>query len=220
MEKTDKKELMEEFESKWKDLLGVPTPEYKPFFNSRNMMEASIDSEMLSGWDSYLGSKFEAHGIAKGSLTEQKDSLFALLDNGISDKTYTAPFCFTPEDAPALSAGYGAANGAYKDGLAIIVSDYKKFLEDGIKLVLLSDLAETLIPTLQKMYPKVMFSKLSDAQQAFETLYEKSTGKKYESEEKKETMKDTLKGLEVKEKNSQINPNFLIEALEAQLKQK
>ena len=216
MEKTDKKELMEELEAKWKDLLGVPTPEYKPFFNSHNIVEASIDSEMLSGWDKYLGSKFEAHGIAKGSLTEQKNSLLALLDNGISDKTYTAPFCFTPEDGPALGAGYGVEDGAYKDGLAIVVSDYKKFLEDGIKLVLLTDLAETLIPTLQKMYPEVMFSKLSDAQQAFETLYEKSTGKKYEPKESSGTMKDTLKNLEVNETENQIARNYLIEALEAQ----
>ncbi|MBP5534694.1 MAG: hypothetical protein J6Y03_04225 [Alphaproteobacteria bacterium] len=215
MEKTDKKELMEEFERRWKEMVGTPTPERRGLRTS-DVMEANAESEILGCWDSYLGAEFDAHGIAKGSLLDQKKALFALLDNGISEGTYTAPFCFTPEDAAWMGAGLGAAGGAYKDGLAVIVSDYEGSLDDGIKLVLLTDLAEKLIPPLQKMYPDVMFSKLSDAQQAFETLYEKSTGKKYEPKESSGTMKDTLKNLKVNETENQIDRNYLIEALEAQ----
>ena len=174
----------EEFEQEWKKLR-------KPWQDSRGDWHDAmfnLDDIRLDNMNNYyccdrnLGQHFSAHGIAKGFLNDQKESLFALLENGISKKTYYAPFVFTEEDAPLMGPATGTAGGAYKDGLAVVISGYKQdLLKDGIKLVLLTDLGESLLPSLRKMYPNIMFEKLSQAQKAFETLYTEATGKQWKT---------------------------------------
>lgn len=169
----------ENFEQEWKKFVKKVSYGFGALDNIR---EDNMDHYYCC--DRNLGQYFSAHGIAKGLLNDQKESLLALLNNGISNRTYYAPFVFTEEDAALMGAATGTAGGAYKDGLAVVISGYKKSLKDGIKLVLLTDLGESLIPSLKKMYPNVMFEKLSQAQKAFETLYTEETGKQWEREKK------------------------------------
>ena len=170
----------EEFEQEWKRLCSPKSVNgllHRSPFNDSNIAAVS-----LCQCDRNLGQYFSAHGIAKGLLSQQKDALFALLENGVSEKTYYAPFVFTEADAPLMGAATGTAGGAYKDGFAVVLSDYKKELKDGIRLVLITDLGESLLPSLRKMYPNIIFEKLSQAQKAFETLYKEATGKQWVSE--------------------------------------
>ena len=189
----------EEFEQEWTKL-------HKPWQDDRgewhkspfNYSEIEMDSFRNDGcWDDNLGTHFDAHGIAKGNLEAQKKSLLELCKNGISEQTFSAPFCFTEESSGA-GAGLGVADGAYKNGLAVVISDYKKSLKDGIKLVLLTDLGESLLPSLRKMYPNIMFEKLSQAQKAFETLYTESTGKQWKTKINAPSTQDSTQSQKLK----------------------
>ena len=175
----------EEFEKEWKKLTKPYQDSrgewHRSIFNATNIRDDNMEHYYCC--DRNLGQHFSAHGIAKGFLKDQKETLFALLDNGISQRTYYAPYVFTEEDAAGMGAATGTAGGAYKDGLAVVVSGYKQnLLKDGIKLVLLTDLGESLLPSLRKMYPNIMFEKLSQAQKAFETLYTEATGHQWKSQ--------------------------------------
>lgn len=110
-----------------------------------------------------IGKHYQAHGIAK---TSQLDFLIALLDKGI-DKTkpfFTAPFSVPDEDKALLGAALGTSGGeAYKDGLAIVVGERDKHIEEsGIKYVFINDIFADLVPHLQKKYSQYEFYKLSD----------------------------------------------------------
>ncbi len=191
----------EEFEQEWTKLR-------KSWQDDRGDWHHAIfnlDDIRLDNMDHYyccdrnLGQHFSAHGIAKGLLNDQKESLFALLENGISKKTYYAPFVFTEEDAALMGPATGTAGGAYKDGLAVVISGYKQdLLKDGIKLVLLTDLGESLLPSLRKMYPNIMFEKLSQAQKAFETLYTEATGKQWKTKINAPSTQDSTQSQKLK----------------------
>lgn len=125
-------------------------------------------THIIADCPSSLGSQFDAHGIAKGTFKEQLNSFLKLLSKGI-DKTrpfHTAPFMFDEKDKYAASA-LGTAGGAYKDGLAILSSDYHKNLStNGVKIVLINDAAKDLIGPLSHLFLNIEFDKFSNAARA------------------------------------------------------
>lgn len=116
-----------------------------------------------------IGSKFDAHGLAKISVTDQLQQLNRLLTNGIDKNRifYTAPLV-SPKGA---GAALGTAGGAYRDGSFILVSDKSKFLaEDGIKHVIVNDAYYSIIGDLQKKFPNVNFVRADKAVEYFSKL--------------------------------------------------
>lgn len=117
-----------------------------------------------------IGSKFDAHGLAKISVTDQLRQLNNLLTNGI-DKTrnfYTAPLV-----APkGVGSGLGTAGGhAYRDGSFIIVGEKSKLLaESGIKHVIVNDAYYSIISDLQRKFPDINFVRADKAVEYFKKL--------------------------------------------------
>lgn len=117
------------------------------------------------------GSKFDAHGIAKNSVTDQLKQLNTLLCNGI-DKNRT--FCTAPLVAKTSGVGAGLGTGgghAYRDGSFIVVADKGKTItQDGIKHVIVNDAYYNIIDDLAAKFPHVNFVKADSAAQYFENL--------------------------------------------------
>lgn len=116
-----------------------------------------------------IGSRFDAHGLAKISVTNQLQQLNKLLTGGIDKNKifYTAPLV-SPKGA---GAAFGTAGGAYLNGSFILVSDKSKFLaEDGIKHVIVNDAYYSIIGDLQKKFPNVNFVRADKAVEYFSKL--------------------------------------------------
>lgn len=108
------------------------------------------------------GEKIDAHGIAKGTLQDQVQSLQNILENGFNKENplHTAPLVIgNPENRIWLGAGLGTGGGeALRDGAFILISKPgKKLKEQGIFAILVNPAIEEIIPNLQMAYPKHSF---------------------------------------------------------------
>ena len=117
-----------------------------------------------------IGAKFDAHGLAKVSVTYQLKQLNTLLTKGINkDKPFfTAPLSCDPK----LGSGLGTGGGhAYRDGSFILVSDSGKSLcTDGIKHVIVNDAYYNIIKDLQLKFSDVNFVRADQAVEYFSKL--------------------------------------------------
>ena len=116
---------------------------------------------MLHNIDWKIGQQFDAHGISKGTVTEQLKQLIAILDNGIdtSRDFYTAPLEVDPDDKSGWGAGLGTAGGtAYKDSSFVLIgAPGEKITDSGIKNVVVNDLYYGSIDKLSSAYPDIRF---------------------------------------------------------------
>lgn len=121
---------------------------------------ASIDPE--------VGRRFQAHGLAKGSMGDQVRFLNTLLFKGIDSERpfHTAPLRQTDEIERA-GAGLGAV-GPFDHGGFIVVSELDKSIEEGIAGVLVNEHFYGAIPTLEKHFPGIKFIKAAEAPKAME----------------------------------------------------
>ncbi len=173
---------------KTEDLADITNAYKKVYFEKRNTLrddlflvahgvdpETNIPFELVPG---EIGSKFDAHGIAK---SDQLEKLLQLLTKGIDDSKpfYTAPFEI-PNDVkalmgPALGTGGGTA---YKDGLAVVTSGYnEELIKSGIKYVFINDVYKKLVEPLSKKFPQYNFHLLSEQKQVMEDEYLKNSSK-------------------------------------------
>lgn len=113
------------------------------------------------------GEFFEAHGIAKGKVSEQLFSLINLLKNGpdpnrpsLETTTYDA------ESDPH------AAGGANKNGEFVLLGPKRRRMSVADKLnvetVFVNDSCINIIPDLQEMFPNVKFVARDDVQDFFD----------------------------------------------------
>lgn len=116
-----------------------------------------------------IGQYFDAHGIAR---TDQLEMLLTLLEKGIDNSRtfYTAPFEVPNEVRAGLGSVLGTSGGtALKDGIAIVVSGFKKQLAlDGIQIVFINDYVGRLIEPLKKLFPQYQFYLLSEQKRVLE----------------------------------------------------
>lgn len=120
---------------------------------------------MVEKIDVEVGKRFDAHGIAKKTATEQLETLLSILDNGIDPKRpfHTAPLAADPTAQGALAVGLGAAE-AYRNGSFIILGNIDTPIsKGGVKYVLVNDIYYDAIPKLKKAYPSVEFIKANEA---------------------------------------------------------
>ena len=121
-----------------------------------------------------IGSKFDAHGLAKISVTQQLKDLNKLLTEGIdsSRNFYTAPLTVNSKDAAGVGAAMGTASGAaYRDGSFIIVGDKSKLLQDsGIRHVIVNDAYYNIIEDLQKKFQDINFVRADNVVEYFSKL--------------------------------------------------
>lgn len=117
-----------------------------------------------------IGSKFDAHGLAKISVTDQLKQLNTLLTRGISkDKPfYTAPLSVSLD----VGSGIGTGGGhAYRDGSFIVVGDKSKLIsENGIKHVIVNDAYYKIIDDLKQKFPEINFVRADEAVEYFSGL--------------------------------------------------
>ena len=120
-----------------------------------------------------IGEKFDAHGISKGLIGDQTTALIRLLTRGIDPNRafYTAPFTLSNENRN-LGVGLGTAtNGAYKEGLATLVSNYGKSLKEGIGSVFINNaVADSYLPILRKTFPDIRFENIADQQRVLQEM--------------------------------------------------
>lgn len=115
-----------------------------------------------------IGSHYDAHGVAKISISDQLRQLNILLTKGIDP---ARPFCTAPLVAPkGLGAGIGTSGGhAYRDGSFIITGAKGKTLADGIKHVIVNDAYYNIIDDLQRKFPNVNFVRADKAAAYFQS---------------------------------------------------
>lgn len=117
------------------------------------------------------GSQFDAHGLAKDTVTGQLKQLNNLLSTGIdkSRKFYTAPLVAKNS---GVGAGLGTSGGhAYRDGSFIIVSGRNKtLLDNGIEHVIVNDAYYNIVDDLVKKFPNTKFVKADVAAEYFENI--------------------------------------------------
>lgn len=121
----------------------------------------------LNNLSEKIGMRYDAHGIAKGSIPEQLKQLNKILGGGI-DKTrklYTAPLAVPSDIARGAGAGLGTAGGcAYRDGSFILLSEKDKLISDsGIKSVIVNDVYYPIMQDLRKKFPSVNFMRADEA---------------------------------------------------------
>ena len=142
----------------------------KAFSNIKVPTDVNCDAMVyLGSLPESIGSKFDAHGLAKMSVTDQLKQLNNLLANGI-DKTRT--FCTAPVvGAKGVGSGLGTSGSAYRDGSFILVGDKgKKLVDDGIKHVIVNDAYYNILSDLQRRFPDVNFVKANEAAEYFSKL--------------------------------------------------
>lgn len=117
-----------------------------------------------------IGAKFDAHGLAKVSVTDQLRQLNTLLTKGIDKEKsfFTAPLSCDPK----LGSGLGTGGGhAYRDGSFIIVSGKGKTIcSDGIEHVIVNDAYYPVIEDLRNRFPNVNFVRADEAVEYFSRL--------------------------------------------------
>lgn len=143
----------------------------KAFPNIKIPTDANLDAFVyLNGLSEKIGSKFDAHGLAKISVTDQLKELNKFLTKGIDKNRnlHTAPLV----SSQGVGAGLGTGGGhAYRDGSFIIVSAKSKMLtESGIKHVIVNDAYYSIIDDLCKKFPNVSFVRADKAVEYFSKL--------------------------------------------------
>ena len=143
----------------------------KAFPNIKVPTDINYDAFIfLNNLPSNIGSKFDAHGLAKFSVTDQLKQLNTLLTKGINKNKpfYTAPLS-TRSD---VGAGIGTGGGhAYRDGSFIIVGDKSKLIsENGIKHVIVNDAYYNIIDDLKQKFPNINFVRADKAVEYFSKL--------------------------------------------------
>ena len=116
-----------------------------------------------------IGSKFDAHGLAKYSVADQLKQLNTLLTNGIdkSRKFHTAPLV----GKQGVGAGLGTSGSAYRDGSFILLGEKSKTLiENGIKHVIVNDAYYSIIDDLVAKFPDVSFVRADKVLEYFSML--------------------------------------------------
>lgn len=143
----------------------------KAFPNVKIPASANYDMFLhLNRLSKEAGSQFDAHGLAKVSISDQLKQLNVLLSQGIKkDK----PFCTAPLVAESnIGAAIGTGSGAaYRDGSFIVVSGRNKtLLNDGIEYVIVNDAYYKVVDDLAKKFPNVKFVKADVAPEYFEKI--------------------------------------------------
>ncbi len=183
-----KQEIIKDGGQKTEDLADITKAYKQVYFEKRNTLgddlflvahgvdpETNIPFELVPG---EIGSKFDAHGIAKN---DQLEKLLQLLTKGIDDSKpfYTAPFEL-PNDVKALMGPALGTNGgiAYKDGLAVVTSGCnEELIKNGIKHVFINDVYKKLVEPLSKKFSQYNFHLLSEQKQVMENEYLKNSPK-------------------------------------------
>ena len=119
-----------------------------------------------------IGSKFDAHGLAKIGVADQLRQLNTLLSKGIDKNKpfYTA--LLVAKNSAGAGAGLGTAGGhAYRDGSFIVVGEPSKLIEEsGIKHVIVNDAYYNIIDDLGKKFPQIGFVRADEAVEYFTKL--------------------------------------------------
>ena len=126
----------------------------------------------LNGLNPEKACHFDAHGLAKGGVSNQLEQLNNLLSKGINKNKefYTAPLAV--KDSAGIGAGLGTAGGhAYRDGSFILVSGKNKSLKaDGIEYVIVNDAYYKIFDDLAKKFPNQKFIRADEAVNFFNSL--------------------------------------------------
>lgn len=139
----------------------------KAFPNIKIPTDANCDAlAYLGQLPEKIGCQYDAHGLAKMTITEQLKQLNKLLTKGIdkSKPFHTAPLICNN------GTYLGAAGGAYKDGSFILLS--KKggsLLSDGIETVIVNDAYYKIIDDLAKKFPNINFERADKCLKYFES---------------------------------------------------
>ncbi len=144
----------------------------KAFPNTKIPNDINTDAFVyLNGLPPEIGSKFDAHGLAKVNVPSQLEQLNDLLTKGIDKKRkfHTAPLVANcPE---GVGAGLGSSGSAYRTGSFIVVGDPSKLIEEsGIKHVIVNDAYYNIIDDLRKRFPQVGFVRADEAVNYFKNL--------------------------------------------------
>lgn len=144
----------------------------KAFPSGKVTADVNTDAMVyLNGLSESVGSKFDAHGIAKISVTDHLNQLNRLLTDGIDPTRafHTAPLV-APNSA-GVGAGLGTSGCAYRDGSFILVGDKGQLIEkSGIKHVIVNDAYYSIINDLQRKFPDVNFVRADNAVEYFNKL--------------------------------------------------
>lgn len=145
----------------------------KAFPNGKVPTDCNLDAYVyVAMLPENIGSKFDAHGIAKISVPDHLAQLNKLLTDGINP---ARPFHTAPLVASAprgVGAGIGTSGSAYRDGSFILVGDKGKLIEDsGIKHVIVNDAYYNIISDLQRKFPDVNFVRADNAVNYFSKLW-------------------------------------------------
>lgn len=148
---------------------------YKPDFSDSVVASERYEGEALMlgrrSINPELGRRFQAHGIAKGRITEQLRSFNQLLAKGIdkSKPFYSTPLRMSDEEEASVAGAVGAV-GPYDTGSFILVSQLDRQISDGIGAVLVNEHYYHAIPTLQQRFPDIKFIKASEVARGLNQL--------------------------------------------------
>lgn len=143
---------------------------YKKAFNGHIPHDPNCDALVfVNTIPTEIASQFDAHGIAKGLVTDHLVSLNKILSEGIdkSRNFHTAPLLAKTQ---GVGAGLGTSGSAYKDGSFILVSGKSKRLEDGIETVIVNDAYYKIIDDLRQRFNGINFVKAEDVAEYFTKL--------------------------------------------------
>ena len=145
----------------------------KAFPNIKIPTDVNYDAFVfLNNLPPEIGSKFDAHGLAKIGVADQLKQLNTLLSKGIDKNKpfYTAPLVV--KNSAGAGAGLGTGGGhAYRDGSFIVVGEPSKLIEEsGIKHVIVNDAYYSIIKDLQQKFPQVSFVRADEAVEYFTKL--------------------------------------------------
>ena len=148
--------------------LNFKCPYHAKVIKIFEIVKSKIGAHCLSIVKPPIGSKFDAHGIAKISVTDQLYQLNKLLTDGIDTSRW---FHTAPLVPKGKGINLGTAGGAYRDGSFIIVGEKSKLITDGgIKHVIVNDAYYNIIKDLQQKFPDVGFVKAEDVVEYFSKL--------------------------------------------------
>ncbi len=147
----------------------------KAFSNGKPAWDTNSEAGIyLSQLSENVGSKFDAHGLAKDLISDQLRQLNTLLTKGVDPARnfHTAPLVVKAENARGLGAGLGTNGGhVYYDGSFILVGAKGKMIEQsGIRHVIVNDAYYKIIDDLRLRFPDVNFVAAENAVEYFNKL--------------------------------------------------
>lgn len=144
----------------------------KAFPNTKIPTDVNYDAFVfLNNLSPEIGSKFDAHGLAKIGVADQLKQLNTLLTKGIDKRKpfHTAPL--VSKNNAGVGAGLGTGGHAYRDGSFIVVGEKSKLIEEsGIKHVIVNDAYYNIIEDLRKKFPKINFVRADESVEYFTKL--------------------------------------------------